>query len=355
MAMLLIPIILGLINYYLFRVAAAAYPGLSVFFATAIILLFLSLFVAIFLEKRGKLAASLPFSWIGYTWLGITCIAFSLSALSDLVQLITVSFNDRAQFLFVLISTVGLSLWAAFDAKRVRLRKIRLRSPKISNANHSLRIVQISDLHLGDSSSIAHTRKLVDTINQQKPDIVVSTGDLFDGYLELMAPFVDALRKIEAPLGKFAVSGNHEVYAGLDQALSLTELAGFSVLRNGSFPVNSQLTVVGVEDPASEMKPDEESALSTLSRLPFHLLLKHRPAFDPESAGKFDLQLSGHTHGGQIAPFHLLTKLAYRAKPGLTELASHQHLYLSRGTGAWGPQLRLFAPPEIAVFDLTAG
>lgn len=354
MFFVLVPLILGLLNYYLFRTAATAYPSFAVFFCTSIALLFLSLFAAIFFEKRGKLALSLPSSWIGYTWLGVSGIAFTLTALSDLAQLLSGAYSDRSQFQAIALATAVLTGWAAFEAKRVRVERVALRSPKLKGSKQPIRIAQISDLHLGDSSSLRRTQKIVETINLHEPHLIVSTGDLFDGYLELMAPFVDKLRDLEAPLGKFAISGNHEVYAGLEEAMSLTELAGFALLRNRSHAVNEFITVAGVEDPASPIGPDEETALDTLSKIPFHLLLKHRPDFDPHSEGKFDLQLSGHTHGGQIAPFHLLTKLVYKARTGLSELAPKQFLYLSRGTGSWGPQLRLFAPPEITIIELTA-
>ncbi|MDQ8204580.1 metallophosphoesterase [Pelagicoccus sp. SDUM812003] len=343
----------GLINVYLFRTAWTAFPQLEVFWATSIGLLFLSLFAAVFLEKRKAIRASLPFSWIGYTWLGLAGIALTLAALTDLAQLFTSSLSDRAQFWIVAIGTGSLGMWAGWEAQRVRVKRVSMVSNKELFADRPLKIIQISDLHLGDSSSLKRVKKLVARINEEKPDLVVSTGDLFDGYLELMAPFVDALRSIDAPLGKFAVSGNHEVYAGLDDALSLTELAGFKPLRNEASFVLETMRVAGVEDPASPMRPDEDTALGLITNKAFTLLLKHRPAFEPASKGRFDLQLSGHTHGGQIAPFHLLTKLAYKAKPGLSELAPKQYLYLSRGTGSWGPQLRLLAPNELTVIEIT--
>lgn len=353
MFVLVFALVTGLINFYLFRSAALAYPDFTVYFATWSVLLYLSLFLAVILEKNGKIKAALPFSWVGFNWLGISGIALTLTALADLAQLITPTFDDRLQFQAVAGLTVAFSVWGALEAKRFRTRHVKIVSPKLSGIEKPIRVVQISDLHLGDSSSLRHTTKVIDTVNAQEPDIVVSTGDLFDGYLQLMAPFVDALRQIKAPLGKFAVSGNHEAYAGIEAALSLTELAGFTVLRNSNQAITSQLTISGVEDPASSLAPDETAALRTISSLPFLLFLKHRPDFDSESEGKFDLQLSGHTHGGQIAPFNVLTKIQYRAKLGLSELAPSQHLYLSRGTGAWGPQIRLLAPPEITVFELS--
>ncbi len=354
MILVLVPLILGLFNFYLFKSATAAYPNFAIFFGTVLILLYASLFAAALMEKKGSLKLSLPFSWVGYTWLGISGLSLTLFALGDFIQLFGEPYSDKIQFQATTLLVTGLSIWGAVEAKRFRVKQIKIKSPKLKGLAKPLRIAQISDLHLGDSSTLKHTQRIVQTVNLHEPDIVVSTGDLFDGYLELMAPFVDTLRELKAPLGKFAVSGNHEVYAGLEQAMSLTELAGFSLLRNSSSAINEYLTVAGVEDPASSLAPDEEAALDTLSKIPFHLLLKHRPALEPSSEGKFDLQLSGHTHGGQIAPFHFLTKLAYKAKPGLSELAPNQFLYLSRGTGAWGPQLRIFAPPEITIIELSS-
>lgn len=355
MMLVLIPLILGLFNFYLFKSATAAYPAFSVLFAAVLVPLYASLFAAVLMEKKGLLKRSLPFSWVGYTWLGISGLSLTLFAIGDFFQLFGEPYSDKTQFQVTSLLAAGLSLWGAVEAKRVRVRQVKIKSPKLKGLTKPLTIAQISDLHLGDSSTLKQTQRVVGLVNRHEPDIVVSTGDLFDGYLELMAPFVDTLRKLKAPLGKFAVSGNHEVYAGPEQAMSLTELAGFSLLRNTSSPINEYLTVAGVEDPASPVSPDEDAALNTLSQIPFHILLKHRPAFDLSSKGKFDLQLSGHTHGGQIAPFHLLTKLAYKAKPGLSELTPNQFLYLSRGTGAWGPQFRLFAPPEITIIELSYG
>lgn len=349
----LVVLVFGSINFYLFRSAAAAYPHLTTFLATCFTLLFASPLLAAYLEKREKLIVSLPFSWVGYSWLGISGVALILMALADLAQWFLPWFDDRSQFNAVAIATLIASIWGAIETRRFRVNEVSIQSPKLKGIERPLRIVQISDLHLGDSSTLSHTRKVVEAVNALKPDLVVSTGDLFDGYLELMAPFVDVLRQLEAPLGKFAVSGNHEVIAGLDKAMSLTELAGFTVLRDNHQVINAQLTIAGVEDPSAPSIATEADALNTLSSAPFHILLKHRPAFDKRSEGKFDLQLSGHTHGGQVFPFHLLTWSAYPVRSGLSEFAPNQHLYLSRGTGTWGPQIRLLAPPEITLVELT--
>ncbi len=346
--------IFGLINFYLLRFTVAAYPDFG-WAATAVFAaLFLSLFAAIFLERKRVYGASAILSWIGYSWLGISGMALLYAAVFDLLQLFLPELGDRLAFHCVAGLTLASTLYGFLSASRVSVKRVEISSPKIEAAARPITLVQISDLHLGDSSILGRTRRVVETVRRLEPDIVVSTGDLFDGFLSLMGPYVEELKRLEAPQGKFAISGNHEVYAGLEEAMDLTKAAGFRVLRQESLNTVGNLTFVGLEDPASPKAADESALLSAVDGLRFAILLKHRPEIAPESIGRFDLQLSGHTHGGQIFPFHLLTKLVYKARPGLTELTPGRYLYLSRGTGAWGPQMRFLAPPEITLITLRA-
>jgi hypothetical protein len=168
------------------------------------------------------------------------------------------------------------------------------------------------------------------------------------------------LAELNPPLGKFAITGNHEFYAGIGQSERFLKAAGFTLLRNERLNVAEQLYIVGVDDPAVRRRnqtkgDDEESLLAGLSRERFTLLLKHRPTVETESLGKFDLQLSGHTHGGQIFPFHLITRLFYPREDGLHRLEKGSVLYISRGTGTWGPPMRFLSPPEVTVFELARG
>lgn len=353
MFILIFASILAAINFYLYRTATAAYPDFNVSFATFQTLCFLSVFLGRILEAKGKIKVSLPFSWIGFTWLGICGIALFLVAFGDLLQLLGVDFTDQFQFQITFTLAAAISVWGAYSARSYRTQFIKLSSNKLTVTKEQIRVVQISDLHVGSNSSQKFVRKLVQDINDLKPDIIVSTGDLFDGYLEILAPYVDILRELKAPFGKYAISGNHEVYTGLEECMSLTEVAGFTALRNSVHTLPINLTLVGVEDPEAPNKADESKILEAAPNDTFRLLLKHRPAFDSKSMGLFDLQLSGHTHGGQIFPFHLLTKLQYRIGPGLTELAHGQQIYVSRGTGTWGPQIRFLAPPELTIIDLS--
>lgn len=192
---------------------------------------------------------------------------------------------------------------------------------------------------------------------EAEPDILVSTGDLVDGQINDLSKMAEMFRAIPSRYGKFAVTGNHEYYAGLDRSLAFTEAAGFSILRGRGVQIADMIHVVGVDDPAGkrfglQSKVSEEDLLSGPTEQSFTLLLKHRPLVNPKSTGLFDLQLSGHAHKGQIFPFSLIIKTLYPIDAGLLKLEKGAHLYVSRGTGTWGPPMRFLAPPEVTVIDL---
>ena len=285
--------------------------------------------------------------------MGVGFIFASVAFVFDSVQWFVPHIGDGTSLSGVVVIGGTISIWGLLSANRINIRHISLHSSKIRTR---VTLTQISDLHLGDASTQSRLRKVVKTVNQLGPDLIVSTGDLFDGYLPLMRPYVELLKEVAAPLGKYAVSGNHEVYAGLEEALELTRESGFTVLRNESVTVGGGIALAGIEDPTARRNEDRlataAQCFKNLSPDRYTIFLNHRPSIRPERFERFDLQLSGHTHGGQIFPFHILSKLAYKAKPGLTELAPQTFLYLSRGTGSWGPQLRVFAPPEITHFTI---
>jgi hypothetical protein len=185
---------------------------------------------------------------------------------------------------------------------------------------------------------------------------LVSTGDLVDGRMPSTELIATKLHALKAPLGKFAVTGNHEFYMGLQNSERFIEKAGFQLLRNRSVNAGKHLSITGIDDPtgAAAIGPSETELLAANAPTRFSLLLKHRPALAHANQTRFDLQLSGHTHKGQIFPFNLLIALRYPIHCGLHQLKGPNpaHLYVSRGTGTWGPPIRLLAPPEITVIDL---
>ena len=137
----------------------------------------------------------------------------------------------------------------------------------------------------------------------------------------------------------------------------MAERAGFQMLSYQKASLNGVIHLVGVDDPAVHRRvtmdgPAEQAVLQRTPKEDFTVLLKHQPRLDRASVPWFDLQLSGHTHGGQIFPFHWLTRLVYPAKTGLSQVGDRTWLYVSRGTGTWGPPIRFLAPPEVTVFEL---
>jgi predicted MPP superfamily phosphohydrolase len=199
-------------------------------------------------------------------------------------------------------------------------------------------------------------RRILAKVRVAAPDILVSTGDLVDGQMDSLAGLAELFQEVTPRYGKFAVTGNHEIYAGLRQAISFTERAGFRMLQGKAVRVANCITLAGIDDPAvgrtGEGTPPEHNMLSNLSREDFVIFLKHRPAVENASLGLFDLQLSGHVHKGQIWPFNLVTHLFYPVAAGYSIYPQKSSLYVNRGSGTWGPPIRFLAPPEVTVIEL---
>jgi hypothetical protein len=269
--------------------------------------------------------------------------------------------SPRAALVVPLIWGCGAALYGYFEAQDIRLERVVITSPKIPSSAGTLSLVQLSDVHLGLINRKERLEKMLDRVREARPDILVVTGDLVDGQINGLTGLAPLLNGIRPPLGKYAVTGNHELYAGLDHSLDFMRDAGFRVLRGeGVALAGAPVAIAGVDDPVTyrvsgTAPEDEQRILSSLPGDRFTVLLKHRPAVDRRSAGLFDLQLSGHVHKGQIFPFNLVTWLFYPVKTGLSRTAGGGLLYVSRGTGTWGPPIRFLAPPEVAVFELRHG
>ena len=250
------------------------------------------------------------------------------------------------------------AVWGLIEARSIRLVTVEVVTPRLPAGAEPIRIAQITDLHLGATTGEGRLAKAVALVRDAKPDLVVATGDMSDLPLERAGRMAAMLRDIEAPLGKLAVTGNHEFYVGLDSSAAFHEAAGFRLLRGEAVAVGEHLRVAGVDDPAGRRTgepclTDEGAVLPEADDGRFVLLLKHRPDVQDNSVGRFDLQMSGHTHGGQLFPWHVFTRLTFRYVSGLHRLpGGRSSVYVSRGTGTWGPPLRLFAPPEVTLFVL---
>jgi len=316
------------------------------------------------LDRHGHPLFARALAWVGYGWMGLLFLAFSLFVLLGAwelsIRLVALAFpgahagslHGAVTSLLVLVTVIAAGLYGFFEASTLRVERVTLESGKLPPDVKRLRIVQISDLHLGLLHREEALAPITASIRELKPDLLVATGDMVDAQISHLDGLSALWRRIEPPLGKYAVIGNHEVYAGLEQSQSFLENSGFTVLRNEGVTLRGELTLVGVDDPAARSPRDEAAVLEHVPGNLFTVLLKHRPVTEEGSEKRFDLQLSGHAHRGQIFPFNLLTGLEYPMQDGLYSLSGGSHLYTSRGTGTWGPPMRILSPPEITVFEI---
>ena len=355
--------------YLLVKVRRAFYLESWSYFLIVVVLLFLMLspIQARVLAGQMHMIPSLIMMWIAYLWMGALFIWLWLALVLDMYHLAIIMFqrlfcadwihlmlSRRQSLTLTVLITLGLMIYGGYVAQKIQMDRVVLHSDKFNPAGNSIRVVQISDLHLGEVIIPGWLDRIVQAIQQAEPDIIVCTGDLLDGHLYDRNGIVQKFQVLKPRLGKFAVTGNHEAYAGLSYAEEFIKQAGFTLLRGSSVQVADNFFISGVDDPAvNESKSiDEATVLGPLPKTAFHLFLKHQPRLAAGSAGLFDLQLSGHTHKGQIFPFGLIVKKVYPFFSGMYPIDHGSRIYVNRGTGTWGPPFRLGALPEITIIDL---
>ena len=250
----------------------------------------------------------------------------------------------------------GAAAWGLHEAKDIQLSAFTIRTPRLAPGSKPIRIVQMSDMHLGGGVGNGRLAKALKIIEEARPDLIVSTGDMVDSPAHNLLDYSQMLAKLSPPLGKWAIPGNHEYYVGIEEARKFHEVAGFHFLRGTAEQLPGGLWIACADDPSGryDVKPpsDPLPVPGADANRSFVLLLKHRPLVQDDSPGRFDLQLSGHTHGGQIFPFSLIIAMVYKFDRGLYELAGGSKLYVSRGTGTWGPPMRLGSPPEVTLITI---
>lgn len=317
------------------------------------------------LEDRGLEFPAQVLAWIGYTWMGLVflafwaflilglyeCIGWALSAAVSAIPRYSLRGTGTATAVIALVLLAGF--YGFIEALNIRVEKIAVASDKLPPGTAPLRVAQVSDIHLGLMNRKGKLADIVLKLHLLEPDLVAATGDAVDGEIGHLDGLSDLWNTIDPPLGKYAVTGNHEVYAGLKGSTEFLKRSGFTVLRNESRTVSVHLSVAGVDDEHLDVPDGKEvDLLESLPRDRFILFLKHRPVVLDKALGLFDLQLSGHAHNGQMFPFNLITRLEYPRQNGLYPLPNGSRLYVSRGTGAWGPPMRIGSPPEITLFEI---
>lgn len=254
----------------------------------------------------------------------------------------------------VAVGTVGLGTYGVLRGPRVK--RVQVPLAKLPRAAHGFRIAVVSDIHLGPILGRAHTERIVATINRTQPDLIAVVGDLVDGSVPDLGPAAEPLRGLRARHGSYFVTGNHEYFSGAAQWVDHVRELGLTPLENARRAL-PYFDLAGVNDIAGESEghgPDFGAALGDRDRSRTAVLLAHQPVvIDDAVRHGVDLQLSGHTHGGQLWPGNYVAELANPTVAGLERYGDTQ-LYVSRGAGAWGPPVRVGAPSDITVVELAS-
>ncbi|MCI0513119.1 metallophosphoesterase [candidate division KSB1 bacterium] len=360
--------IYGSINYYIFIRGWQTLPG-SGWYRGLYLLVFLTFSLAFvagrILERFCHCLASDFFVWLGSFWLAAMLYFFLIIVMLDLLRLVNhwVSVLDLAPAPYlklkqiiglVAVSTVILLITVGhWNATHVRVKTLKLTLNKAATVN-SLNIVMASDIHLGTIIGKKRFCRMVEKINALTPDLVLFPGDIMD---EDLGPVIkenlgEALEKIQAKYGVIAITGNHEYIGGVEAATRYLQDHQIIVLRDSVLKLVDSIFIIGREDRMiNRFTPHKRKSLSDLMQQVTPgdpvLLMDHQPV-DLNEAVKngVDLQLSGHTHHGQLWPLNYVTQLVYEISWGYRKIG-HTHFYVSCGVGTWGPPVRLGNQPEL--------
>lgn len=309
-------------------------------------------------------------AWFVYINMGFFSLLFVVYVGIDIFHALTHKIKsnpERRQFMTSTVSlgvlggvgiTTGIGLEQAVGGAIIKEVHVPLGAPK---ALHDLKIVQFTDLHIGPMIKRDYVQTLVTQMNALDADIIVMTGDLVDGSVMRLKDDVAPLANLKAKHGKFFITGNHEYYSGAEDWIIEMQRLGFTVLLNEHELIEVQgatLLLAGVTDYRADRhiashQSSPKKAMGNAANADVKILLAHQPKsiFEATEAG-FDLQISGHTHGGQYYPWNFIAKMANPYIKGLHLHDNKTWIYVSPGTGYWGPPIRLGNEPEITVIRL---
>lgn len=362
----------GLLHFYFYRKVTKAFnlsQTQNIVFIIILILLLISPIVMRLLDDSVPGALSSAVSYTGYLWMGIIFMLFVLNLAVDLYSVTVYIASriidssllklipDRKVALIAVVVLVGIiNIYGSFEAWNIKTERIALVTDKFPAGVERLRVVQISDIHFSSINGVNLANRITGIVSDLEPDLLVSTGDLIDDGIREPDKIQVLFSSIKARYGKYGTTGNHEFYTGIVKSTRFTESCGIKLLRNECVDVNGFVKIAAIDDPAGhregvEPKIDESSVVACLSPDKINIFLKHQPRIEKKSLGKFDVQLSGHTHDGQIFPFNLIVGMIYKYMHGLYYPGDDSFLYVSRGTGTWGPPIRFLSPPEITIID----
>ena len=300
---------------------------------------------------------------LGFRWLGLMFYWFVLSLAAEPVVRIGASLAPGVPWgagaaVGVAALGLGLSAFALAGARTPPVKRVEVPVPGLAPALDGLRIAQLSDVHVGNTIGRDFVAACVERTNAENVDLVALTGDFVDGAPEALRGDVAPLAGLRSRHGSYFVTGNHEYFSGAPAWCQEFSNLGIRVLRNEHVVLEhegARLVVAGIDDPFATVPghgPDLPRALAGRPTEAPVILLAHQPVFAEQAAHLgVTLMLSGHTHGGQLWPFSALVRLVQPIVAGLVKVGE-TFIYVSRGTGWWGPPMRLGAPNEITVLTL---
>ena len=330
----------------------------------------LAYIAARFLERVVPCSAACPLIWIGSLWFAILAYAFLVIATGDLAFGLAGKLMGNPEWVgtakdwiprVAMVVAVLLSIYGAWNAMRPKVTTYDITLSK-PGPSEGLKIVGLTDIHMGHVMGRSRIKRIVDAVNELKPDLVLLGGDVVD---EDVRPVMEQdlgrlLMQIHAPLGIFAVTGNHEFIGGVEPAVDYLESEGIVFLRDRAIKVADAIWLVGREDRAGRrmggvIRKDLPRILNESGvemNLPV-ILMDHQPhgLLEAATAG-VDIQLSGHTHNGQLWPFNFITGAIFELDWG-HKLKGNTHVVVSCGAGTWGPPVKVGSISEIVLLNLT--
>ncbi|MCK4533247.1 metallophosphoesterase [bacterium] len=299
-----------------------------------------------------------PLVYFSSVWMGVIAIAFSLFLLKDIAGLFFIRHN-KFLTIITLILVFFISVFSLYNAAgEVKIKEIRIPTKKLPSVKSEFSIVQLSDLHLNSLTSIQWLQSIIDKTNKLNPDLIVITGDLIDQGIHNFENLYQPLKRLKSKYGVIAITGNHEFYAGVNHFLEIAKQSNILVLRNEKISLADTVEIIGIDDETSrrfsEKGPNLKQAMKDCDLNKPVILLSHQPKYFREAVKSgIDLQLSGHTHAGQIPPMDLIVWLVFKYPWGLYQF-KNSYIYTTCGTGTWGPPMRLFSRSEIVKITLVS-
>ena len=352
-------ILYSLVHYYLYRKVVQAFPlDLKVKLLLGLFLGFATFSPVLWrvLDRSGFVEISRPLAFASLFWMGFVIYFLMVGLAVDVYRRFR-SPGPRKAFLITLALSLILSAYSHAETYHLQVYRFTIETPKLPSGKE-IKILHISDMHLGPVMGEDRIEMLERVYREERPDLVVATGDMVDGNMKGLGHLAERLAEVSPPLGKFAVLGNHEFYVGHEQAIDFLERAGFRVLRGEGIEVGGLLNLVGVDDPAGErlgheVFTDDLEVLRELDTSRYTVLIKHRPEVKKEALPYVDLVLAGHTHGGVLFFVgYTVLRLMFETDRGIKELAQGKFIAVSKGLGTGGPPMRLLSPPDVVVITI---